>query len=180
MIPVIRGSALAREAGMDRNSVAPASGKKPMKRLIPGKILFLIFALGGAACVRFLPPIVVEAPAAAVGRHILCAELGVRGDGVDPGPDKSVFLKGTDAAVHSLLAFRGLRGKHDVVWKWYDSEQALIRATDPVSIGEEGRTFEVFFAWDKMTISAGRDPGIWVTSVFVDGILAASRTFEIR
>ncbi len=148
--------------------------------LSPALLPVIIFLLGSGACIRLLPAPNVEEPSAAVDRHILCAAVEVKSDGARPGPEQSRFGKGRDEAVYSFLGFRYLRGIHAVSWKWYDPSRSLIRSTDPISIGGEGMLFDSYIAWDRIPVHDEREAGIWTVAVFVDNLLAGSRTFEIR
>jgi hypothetical protein len=127
-----------------------------------------------------LPKDRAEPPAAAIYRHVLCAAVEVRGDWAEPGPDTPSFQIGRDAAAHSFLELRDLRGRHELQWKWYDPAGRLFRSSDPVAVGEEGRTFARYIAWDRLRLDSDREPGLWTVAVFTDGRLAGSRTFEVR
>jgi hypothetical protein len=142
---------------------------------------FLIIIAATATCsLRILPKDRLRPPAAAIDRHVLCAAVAVKDDWANPGPDAASFLKGRDAAVHSFLELRDLNGRHTVAWKWYDPARSLIRASDPVAVGEEGKTYARYIAWDRILLVADREAGRWTVAVFIDGELAASRAFEIR
>jgi len=139
-----------------------------------------VLAWAAAACVRILPKDRPQPPAAAVDRHVLCASVAARDGWADPGPDASAFARGPEASVHSFLELRGVRGRHEAAWRWYGPSGLLVRASDPVSIGQEGRTFARYIAWDSLRLRESRDPGSWTVAVLLDGRLAASRSFEVR
>jgi hypothetical protein len=142
--------------------------------------LIVVLAATAACSLRILPKDSPLPPAAAVDRHVLCAAVAVKDDWARPGPDGTSFVKGRDAAVHSFLELRDLRGRHAVAWKWYDPARSLVRASDPVAIGEEGKTYDRYIAWDRILLDADREAGRWTVAVFIDGALADSRVFEIR
>lgn len=133
-----------------------------------------------AGCVRFLPKDRPEPPAAAVDRHVLCASIKPAEGWADPGPDAAAFGRGPDAVVHSFLELRGVRGRHEAAWRWYGPSGLLLRASDPVEIGEDGRTYARYIAWDKLALHEAREPGFWTVAVLIDGRLASSRSFEVR
>lgn len=149
-------------------------------RFPPALLPVVIFLVGCGGCIRLLPAPNVEEPSAALDRHILCSAVEVKSDGARPGPEQARFGKGRDEAVYSFLSFRYLRGLHAVSWKWYDPSRSLIRSTDPIPIGGEGMLFSSYIAWDRIPIHDEREAGIWTVAVYVDRILAESRTFEIR
>jgi hypothetical protein len=150
-----------------------------MRRRI-GALLTAALLAASSGCVRILPKDRPEPPAAVVDSHILCAAVTPRGGWADPGPDASSFSRGAEAAVHSFLELRGVRGRHAAAWRWYGPSGLLVRASDPVDVGEEGRTYARYIAWDKMALHEGREPGAWTVAVLIDGRLAASRSFEVR
>lgn len=149
-----------------------------------GRISVLL-AAGAAAvflssCVRLLPGPPPDDPAAVVERHTLCSEVKETGEWAEPGENRTLFKNGEDGAVFSFLQFRNLQGAHTLAWKWYDPARSLIRASEPVPIGLDGRQFERIVAWDKIVLHDNRDPGFWTVAVLIDGRVAHSRSFEIR
>lgn len=163
-----------------RLTAAAASRYKGSMKIGLRTAALIAAALTAAGCLRILPKDRPELPAAVLHRHVLCAAVEVRGDWAEPGKDASSFRVGTDPAVHSFLELRDLRGRHELHWKWYDPARALIRSSDPVAVGEEGKTFGRYIAWDRILLHRDREPGMWTVAVFVDDRLAASRTFEVR
>ncbi len=150
-----------------------------VRRLAPAALAAVLLA-ASPDCVRILPKDRPEPPAAAIDRHVLCASVKTTEGWAEPGPDAAAFSRGPDAAVHSFLELRGVRGRHEAAWRWYGPSGLLIRASDPVGIGEDGRTYARYIAWDKLALHEGREPGFWTVAVLIDGRLASSRSFEIR
>ncbi|MDD8024925.1 MAG: hypothetical protein PHI34_00305 [Acidobacteriota bacterium] len=134
----------------------------------------------GAGCLRILPKDRPEPPAAAIEKHVLCAAVAARDGWAEPGPDVASFARGPQTAAHSFLELRRVRGRHTAAWKWYEPAGLLIRASEPIVIGEEGKTFDRYIAWDRILLNESRGPGNWTVAVFIDGMLAASRSFEVR
>lgn len=159
-----------------------AGGRGPFNRAVKRKrgAVLAIVLLATAACVRILPKERPEPPAAAIDRHVLCASVKTADGWADPGPDTAAFGRGPDAAVHSFLELRGVRGRHEAAWRWYGPSGLLIRASDPVAIGDDGRTYVRYIAWDKLALHKGRESGFWTVAVLIDGRLASSRSFEVR
>jgi hypothetical protein len=141
--------------------------------------VLLLLALG-AACVRFFPAPETEPPPLTLERHILCAALERRDGWAEPGWDRRVFDAGRDETVVSFIEFRQLSGVHALAWKWYDPGRALYRSTEPITVGEAGRVFGAYIAWDEIAITKETAKGIWTAAVFADGGLAGIRTFEVR
>jgi len=148
--------------------------------MMPALVAAGAAAILSASCVRLLPGPPPEDPAAVVERHILCAGVKETGEWAEPGEPKSAFKNGEDGAVVSFLQFRNLQGAHTLAWKWYDPARALIRSSEPVAIGLDGRQFERIVAWDRIVLHDARDPGFWTVVVLIDGRVANSRAFEIR
>lgn len=131
------------------------------------------------ACIRFTPA-ALEQPAAVLERAILCNRVDVQNGWAEPSAEQKIFVKGKDNHVFSFLEIRDLRDKHSLHWKWYDSSRRLSRAAEKITIGEKGKFFKKYIAWDQVSISEEKEIGVWTVAIFLDDRLVASRVFEIR
>jgi hypothetical protein len=142
--------------------------------------LLPIFAvILAAACVRFTPPVLDE-PFVVLERAVFCSSLDQKDNWAEPAGEKAIFKKGTDANVYSFLELRDLRGAHTLLWKWYDPSRRLYRETEGIAVGENGKIFDRYIAWDLINVTEGKENGVWTVAVFMDGRLFASKEFEIR
>ncbi len=142
---------------------------------------FLIVGIGLAAgCIRFTPASGLKPPPAILDRMVLCASINQKNNWADPVGEKTVFKKGEDANTISFLNFRDFHGGHTLVWKWYDPARRLYRASDGIAVGEDGKVYEKYIAWDMIYVSEEKADGTWTVAVFMDGILLVSKEFEIK
>jgi len=139
----------------------------------------LLFVVVLPGCVRLSPPALDEPPV--VLDRLLFSTAVVQKDGwAEPTGEKAVFAVGTDARVCAFLAFRTLRGAHTLSWKWYTPSQALDRSSDKITVGEDGKAFERYIAWDTMNVSEAAAAGTWTVAVFLDERLLVTGRFEIK
>jgi len=47
-------------------------------------------------------------------------------------------------------------------------------------VGEEGKIFERYIAWDVIYISEDKEKGAWTVAVFMDDKVIAVKDFEIK
>jgi len=132
-----------------------------------------------AACIRFTLPALDE-PSAVLERAVFCSSLDQKDDWAEPAGEKAIFKKGTDANVYSFLELRDLRGAHMLLWKWYDPSRRLYRETEGIAVGEGGKIFDRYIAWDLINVSEGKGNGVWTVAVFMDGTFFTSKEFEIK
>jgi len=133
-----------------------------------------------AGCIRFTPASGLKPPPAILERMVLCASISQKDKWADPLGEKTVFKKGEDANAIAFLSFRDFHGGHTLVWKWYDPARRLYRASDGIAVGEDGKVYEKYIAWDMIYVSGEKADGIWNVAVFMDGILLVSKEFEIK
>lgn len=154
-----------------------------MKKLAPAifihGLLPIFSVILAAACVRFVPT-ALEGPAVVFDRIVFSAGLDQKDGWAEPVGEKTRFEKGTDPNVYAFLIFGELRGAHTLSWKWYDSSRKLYRTTDPIDIGEAGKVFERYIAWDVIFVSDEKPNGLWTVAVFMDGRLIGSKEYEIK
>jgi|GEM_PF-818047 len=131
-----------------------------------------------SSCVRIAPP-PLEAPPVAFHGVTLCARVDQTEGWAEPGDEKARFHKGADPRVCALLRFGALSGAHTLAWKWYGPSRALVRTTDPIVLGEDGKSFDRYIAWDVLSVSDGTQEGPWTVAVFLDGLLVGTRGFEV-
>ncbi len=132
-----------------------------------------------AACVRFTPP-VLEEPFVVLERAVFCSSLDLKDNWAVPAGEKAIFKKGTDANVYSFLALKDLSGAHALLWKWYNPSRRLYRETEGIVVGENGKIFDRYIAWDLINVTEGKENGVWTIAVFMDSRLFVSKEFEIR
>ena len=142
-------------------------------------ICIILICFLAAACVRFVPT-ALEGPAVVFDRIVFSAGLDQKDGWAKPAGEKRRFDKGTDPNVYAFLGFGELRGVHTLSWKWYDPSRQLYRTTDPIDIGEAGKVFERYIAWDVIVVLDDKPNGIWTVAVFMDGRLIGSNDFEIK
>ncbi len=145
-------------------------------KLMAGLAALLLVVSG---CVKFKPPALDE-PAAVLERFLFCASVEQKEDWAEPGPGKTVFTADADGQVFAFIGFTDLRGAHTLSWKWYGPSQKLERAPEAIRIGEEGKSYESYIAWDAIALTPDRAPGIWTVAVFLDEGCLAAKSFEIR
>jgi hypothetical protein len=56
----------------------------------------------------------------------------------------------------------------------------LFRVGEKISIGESGKSFDRYIAWDQISINEEKKNGVWTVAVFLDDKLLVSRELEIR
>jgi hypothetical protein len=69
---------------------------------------------------------------------------------------------------------------YSLFWKWYAPSRRLYRVTDKISVGEEGKIFERYIAWDVIYVSEDKESGVWTVAVFMDDKVIAVKDFEIK
>lgn len=152
-----------------------------MSRSAFPRAALLAIGIGLAAgCIRFTPVSGLKPPPAILDRMVLCAAINQKDNWADPAGEKTVFKKGEDANAISFLNFRDFHGRHTLVWKWYDPARRLYRASDGIAVGEDGKVYEKYIAWDMIYVSEEKADGTWTVAVFMDGILLVSKEFEIK
>jgi hypothetical protein len=156
-----------------------AGSRKPASRLRPRLPAALLLILAAAACVKFTPP-ALEKPAAVLERFLFCASVDQKEDWAEPGPDQAVFAPDEDGQVFAFAAFRDLRGPHTLGWKWYAPSGKLRRAPEAIPIGEEGKSFASYIAWDAVPLGPETERGTWTVTLFLDGALLTEKRFEVR
>jgi hypothetical protein len=145
-----------------------------------GRLAALAFLLAAAAaCVKFTPP-ALEEPAAVLERFLFCATVEQKEDWAEAGPARSAFAPAEDGQVYAFVEFRDLRGLHALAWKWYVPSGKLRRAPEAISIGEEGKSFASYIAWDAVSLDSEMERGTWTVALFLDGALLAEKRFEVR
>lgn len=132
-----------------------------------------------AACVKFKPPALDE-PSAVLERFLFCASIEQKEDWAEPGPARSFFSAGQDGQVFAFVGFRDLRGPHALSWKWYGPSRTLHRATEAIRIGEEGKSYASYIAWDAVPLAPDRERGVWTVALFLDEGFLVSKGFEVR
>ena len=142
-------------------------------------ICIILICFLAVSCVRFVPP-ALEDPAVVFDRIVFSSGLNQKADWAGPVGEKRRFEKGSDPNVYAFLSFGELRGAHTLSWKWYDPSRRLYRTTDPIDIGEAGKVFERYIAWDVIFVSDDKPNGLWTVAVFMDGRLIGSNDFEIK
>jgi hypothetical protein len=153
--------------------------KKPAPAIFIHGLLPIFSVILAAACVRFAPP-ALEDPAVVFDRIVFSSGLNQKADWAGPVGEKRRFEKGSDPNVYAFLSFGELRGAHTLSWKWYDPSRRLYRTTDLIDIGEAGKVFERYIAWDVIFVSDDKPNGLWTVAVFMDGRLIGSNDFEIK
>ena len=147
---------------------------------LAGRVALLAVILAVVSgCVRFTPPPLDEPPVV-LDRLLFCVSVQPKYGWAEPVEEKAVFVKGRDAAVSAFLALRALRGAHTLSWKWYAPSQAIYRAADKIAVGEDGKAFERYIAWDTIFVSDDKEPGTWTVAVFLDETLLVNGRFEIK
>ncbi len=136
-------------------------------------------ALLAAGCVKFRPPALDE-PVVVLERFLFCASVAQKEDWAEPGPVKASFTAGEDDQIFAFVGLRDLRGPHTLAWKWYGPDRKLARSPDAIRIGEEGKAFDSYIAWDAIAVTPERTSGAWTVAVFLDEALLASKRFEIK
>jgi hypothetical protein len=152
---------------------------KSGKRFRRSSALAVLALLLAAACVKFKPPDLDE-PAAVLERFLFCASVEQKEDWAEPGPAKSVFTAEAEGQVFAFVGFADLRGAHTLAWKWYGPTRKLERAPEAIKIGEEGKSYESYIAWDAIAVTPDRARGAWTVAVFLDEALLAAKSFEIK
>lgn len=150
-----------------------------MSKLAGPAALLLIALAAVPACVRFTPPR-LEEPPVVLERLLFCASVLPKDGWAEPVDEKTTFVKGTDPGVSAFLALRSLRGAHTLSWKWYGPSKILYRAADRISVGEEGKAFETYIAWDSILVDNDKETGTWTVAVFLDDRLLVSGRFEMK
>ncbi len=141
--------------------------------------LAALSALFAAGCVKFKPPDLDE-PAAVLERFVFCAAVEQKEDWAEPGPPRASFTAAEDGQVFAFVAFSDLRGPHTLSWKWYGPGRKLERAPEAIRIGEEGKAFDSYIAWDAIAVTPERACGTWTVAVFLDEALLTAKCFEIK
>jgi hypothetical protein len=142
--------------------------------------LLLVLTVGiGPACVRFKPPALDE-PAVVLERFVFCASVVPKEAWAEPGPAQTSFRKGTDGQVCAFISFRDLRGPHTLGWRWYGPSGRIARSPEAIPVGEEGKSYASYIAWDAIALDADRESGVWTVAISLDGVFLTSGSFEIR
>lgn len=118
-------------------------------------------------------------PENAVAVFTLCRSVEADAEVLKPAGETDAF--GPDDA--RALAFAGVRNVVRPIrlrWKWYDPAKALARDTEDVEVNPEAKSLEVVTAYDALALEAGAAAaGAWTALLFIDGRLAARRTFTV-
>jgi len=141
--------------------------------------LFILTAVLISGCIRFRASALVP-PTVVLERAVFCTALDQKNGWAEPIQEKTLFKKGEDSSVYSFLTLKDLQGAHTLFWKWYDSSRRLYRATDKIAIGEEGKVFERYIAWDMVYVSEDKKKGAWTVAIFLDDRLFSAKEFEIK
>ena len=126
-----------------------------------------------------MPP-ALEGPDVVFDRIVFSSGLSQKAGWAEPVGEKTRFEKGVDPAAYAFLSFGEVRGAHTLLWKWYDPQRSLYRATEPIGLGAEGKVHDRYIAWDVIQISTDKPAGLWTVAVFLDGNLIVSKDFEIK
>jgi hypothetical protein len=154
------------------------SGRRfPARAIRLGGIL--VMSAAAVSCVRLAPQTTAELPAVVLDRSVLCADVIRTDDWADLAHVGTVFIKGRDASVCSVLVFKPLSGRHRLAWKWYDPSGRIARESDVTGIGEEGTEYDRYICWDRLPVSAETAAGRWTVAYFIDDGFAGSREFDI-
>jgi len=152
---------------------------KSRKRFGRSSALTALLLLLAAGCVKFKPPALDE-PAAVLERFLFCSSVEQKEDWAEPGPSKITFTAESEGQVFAFVGFTDLRGAHTLSWKWYGPTRKLERAPQAIRIGEEGKSYESYIAWDAIAVTPDRAPGMWTVAVFLDEEFLTAKGFEIR
>ena len=153
--------------------------KKASQAIRFSGILLVFIDILAVSCVRFAPA-ALEGPAVVFDRIVFSPGLVHKADWAEPVGEKTRFEKGADPNIYAFLNFGELRGAHTLLWKWYDPSRKLYRTTDPINIGEQGKVYDRYIAWDVIDFPDDKPTGLWTVAVFMDGYLIDSKDFEIR
>jgi hypothetical protein len=138
--------------------------------------------LGGtillSGCVRFTPS-VLRAPDVFLEKIVFCQSVEVRDGTAAASPAADSFHRARDESIYCYIELGELRGAHELQWRWYAPAGELMRRSDRIEVGEAGKTFARFLAWDRISVHPESEGGAWSAAVFLDGVLLASRRFEI-
>jgi len=148
------------------------SGSKLARPLLWGMLLT-------SACIRFQPA-ALDPPAAFLERCILCPRVETRAGTAEPAGEKLLYQGGDSFSIFSFVELGDLRGGHLLQWKWYAPSGILMRRSDEIPVGEPGRTFARYLAWDELRLESGSERGAWTSSIFLDADLLATREFVVR
>jgi hypothetical protein len=132
-----------------------------------------------SACLRFRPA-ALDPPSAFLERCVLCPRVEVSGGNAEPTAEQLLFRSGEAFSAFCFVELRDLRGGHRVQWKWYSPSGALMRRSEDIPVGEPERTFVRYLAWDELRLGPGCERGVWMSSVFLDADLLATREFEVK
>jgi hypothetical protein len=141
--------------------------------------IFILTLVLMSGCLRFRL-LSLDEPTVVFERVVFCASLDQKKGWAEPIGEKALFMKGVDSNVYSFLNLRDLHGVHSLFWKWYAPSRRLYRVTDKISVGEEGKIFERYIAWDVIYISEDKESGAWTVAVFMDDKVIAVKDFEIK
>jgi len=142
-------------------------------------ILFILFFLL-SACIQLKPKKIPSFPSPVLDKSIFCERIETEDNWAYPAREKAIFIKGKDKRIYSFLSFKNVKEEHFLEWKWYDPQNKIYRSSRRIKIGEEGKYFEKFIAWDNIFLFEEKESGKWKVAVFLDDKILDVIEFEIK
>jgi hypothetical protein len=126
----------------------------------------VLAAAGAAACISFdirrFPD-----PQDLVASFLFCKEVESADDLIRPAGETSEFA----AADGRVISFASVRN---------DAAKTLVRDTGDIEVNAEAKNLEVVTAYDVLPLDPEKvGPGSWTTLLFIDGRLAARKSFTL-
>lgn len=136
----------------------------------------VLAAAGAAACISFDIRRFPE-PEDSVASFFFCREVESADDLLRPAGETAEFAA-ADGRVISFASVRNVVKSIRLRWKWYDAAKKLVRDTGDVEVNAEAKNLEVVTAYDVLPLDPEKaGPGSWTTLLFIDGRLAARKSF---
>lgn len=134
-----------------------------------------------AGCLTITPKPAPE-PESRVAGLELCAGVRRAVDLFEPVAARSVFKVGTES-VYGFVRMTDISGEIRLRWKWYSPDGRRVRDSGDVAANSEGQYLEILTAFDRLDLAApdaAPAAGTWQVVFFLDGNLAAKRSFVLE
>ena len=146
--------------------------------------VLILPALLGTGCARFPAAKQPEnRPSFATLETTVVAKGVDRMETTSDPRDVSDFIKVEDEQVVFWVKLGELSGIHHLRWEWYAPSGELYVSSGEYAVNRDGKPRPFSTSWHKIAIKgekAATLTGQWQVQLFLDGNLAATRTFYLR
>lgn len=151
-----------------------------MKHL-PFRLLSALLLISTSGCIS-LRVKELPFPEKQVTSMLFCREINESGVLLEPVEPRSEIPQ--DAVhIHCFVRLEDISDEISVKWKWYSPDKQLKRETEDVVINRERVYLKAVTAYDTYFFDTDSKPGQrgkWTVAFFLNGNLAAGRSFRIK